>query len=1030
MGRVLECEDPVLGRKVALKVSTLGVEGDWRFEREARVLALLDHPSIVPVHALGRDADGRPYYSMKLVRGRTLQEVIRGLRAGDDSVCRQFNQGRLLGVFLKVCEGVAYAHSRGVLHRDLKPDNVMVGEFGEVFVMDWGIAKWRGEDPALPGCSGDGGDGGSGAGHTLAGSLIGSPQYMAPEQAQGRLSDMDERSDVYSLGAMLYSLLSLRPPVGEGSVQEVLSKVSEGTWVSESLNWEERLKRTDSGVRQVPEGLRAVLKKALSTRKESRYPGVVELMGEIEAYLRGYATEAENAGFLRQLLLLVRRNRAVSALTGVLLGAGIFFGWSLLQSEARALQKAELARLRSIEAEASAKKARESARRAELALASNADEQSAAETLREALDRVPAADREADWEYLNRRLESQDRVVETLLPGKDVWISVLPDPAVPGRLLGLQSDGKILGVDCESGKREVVWDAGRSPGIKRFAVSGDGKVLCTARENAGVQVNFFRREKGEKIKGIELPVLHYLNVRLSRDGSLLLLEGMNQLPKEGGEIGTHLEVWDWASEKLCLKIEEPGWVWGEFSPDGNQVRVVASKAPYREMEARTGRVLKTGVRTPVFDPTRRLFSLSSSGGKLASWHWGQGQLEVADTQTGSKVFGHRVPNALRIEFMESGVSGLKLVSLVMRDAGLSCLQYWNVESGVRLREVFVPGSKGQIPGLCVDPRTGHTAVYSRGNLMIWNFREEPPLASIQWSGRSIGWMGKAGRIAFNSTGRDTDPLAYRDLGNAGKSRILLGSQQKGPLNEIFGASNGGVLIGVGAQNAAFQIRGDEIRVQDAPWLAGCTPRCLNPEGKWFLKGRSVSEVFTGNLVFEIPADQRSMAFRGETEKLWVGNERFAEWGALEQGSEKVESSGWGIRLWDAKNGRLEASGRTPSITCLSGSPDGRWIACSSGDRRIRLLDGRTLEPARDFIAHDGRILYLAWDWESSRLISSSEDMTVRAWDPGTGRPLGEIRLGSREPTILCPGPEGRLLVRQRGAPMWEVFGPSSWGDRN
>jgi serine/threonine protein kinase len=142
MGEIHSARDGGLNREVALKVSTVS-EGseDPRFWKEAEVSANLAHPNIVPIYNLGVDSAGRPFYSMKLVKGRTLQSVLNAVREGEDAAVAEYTQGKLLTIFRKVCDAMAFAHSKVVLHRDLKPENVMVGEYGEVLVMDWGLVK-------------------------------------------------------------------------------------------------------------------------------------------------------------------------------------------------------------------------------------------------------------------------------------------------------------------------------------------------------------------------------------------------------------------------------------------------------------------------------------------------------------------------------------------------------------------------------------------------------------------------------------------------------------------------------------------------------------------------------------------------------------------------------------------------------------------------------------------------------------------------------------------------------------------------
>jgi len=209
LGRILRARDRRLGRPVALKELLVDDHGAaTRFVREAMLTARLQHPSIVPVHEAGRWPDGKPFYAMKLVAGRSLADVIRAARTFDERLA-------LLPIAIAVCEAVAYAHSQRIIHRDLKPANVLVGEYGETVVVDWGLAKdlsHASQSPDLPSDASsleDSADVGP-DGATVAGAVIGTPAYMAPEQAAGQPAD--ERSDVYALGALLYAMLAGAPP--------------------------------------------------------------------------------------------------------------------------------------------------------------------------------------------------------------------------------------------------------------------------------------------------------------------------------------------------------------------------------------------------------------------------------------------------------------------------------------------------------------------------------------------------------------------------------------------------------------------------------------------------------------------------------------------------------------------------------------------------------------------------------------------------------------------------------------------------
>jgi serine/threonine protein kinase len=280
MGLVYRAMDAELGREVALKVphDARSTGFERRLRTEARVLAKLEHPGIVPIHDVGRLADGRLFYVMKLVHGRTLQEHFADVPIGRPLT----DINERLRVFERICEPVAFAHAQGCIHRDLKPDNVMVGSFGEVMVMDWGVARITGANHDALTSSEALMDGG-----TQPGTIVGTVGFMSPEQARGGSADIDERADVYSLGAILYLLLSGEAPPRDSDPADAIRR------------------RND-----VPRPLRSICARALATSPSGRYRSVAALAEDVARFRAGQAVDAHAETLVERTMRFGRTYRA------------------------------------------------------------------------------------------------------------------------------------------------------------------------------------------------------------------------------------------------------------------------------------------------------------------------------------------------------------------------------------------------------------------------------------------------------------------------------------------------------------------------------------------------------------------------------------------------------------------------------------------------------------------------------------------------------------------------------------------------
>jgi serine/threonine protein kinase len=278
---VFVARDQELHREVALKQILAEYADDptsrHRFLLEAEITGGLEHPGIVPVYGLGIDSGGRPFYAMRFIRGDSLKTAIAAYHSDDslkqDAGRKSLALRQLLRRFVDVCHAIDYAHSRGVLHRDLKPANIILGKHGETLVVDWGLAKAVGrsdprnatEERTLVPSSGSGPSG------TLPGSAMGTPGYLSPEQASGNIDHLGPRSDVYSLGATLYCLLTGRAPFEGEEIGSLLRAVQRGDFTPPS-----------SRDRSIDRALEAVCLKAMALEPETRYATPKDLSDDVE----------------------------------------------------------------------------------------------------------------------------------------------------------------------------------------------------------------------------------------------------------------------------------------------------------------------------------------------------------------------------------------------------------------------------------------------------------------------------------------------------------------------------------------------------------------------------------------------------------------------------------------------------------------------------------------------------------------------------------------------------------------------------
>ena len=1033
LGEVYVAHDRELNREVALKQIHERHAGNansrQRFLLEAEITGGLEHPGIVPVYGLGISHDGRPYYAMRFIRGQTLKEAIDQFHAatGRSDSERRIELRRLLGRFIAVCNAIEYAHNCGVIHRDLKPSNIMLGKYGETLVVDWGLAKALGsrsvdappdEHTLVP-------SSGTNASETLPGSAIGTPAFMSPEQAEGRVLEIGPASDVYSLGATLYTLLTGKEPFESSIVGVILGKVQSGDFVPPIVRNP-----------LVPAALNAICLKAMSRVPTDRYATCAALASDIEHWMADESVTALRDGWSTRTVRWVRRHRVTAArvaglTAGLLMGlivAIVLLGRAnsrietqrelaeherteatLQRDEAnRQRQVAERERTESARHRAIAERERADATRqlyvSQMNLAERAWDEINVGRARELLEsQMPEHTNGVDlrgweWHHLWRLTHSELRSLKF----DALSLAFSPD----GQILAGGDSFGMLKLWYAKGTREVRTTKAHNMRVSRLQFSGDGKVFATASIDSTIKL--WETASGRLLQA--LPGYRRsdrLGMALSPDGSRLAAGSRE------------MALWSTADGKRIHTLTKGGnLVYAlAFMPDGSRL-VSGALDGIRIWDVANGREVRQINRESTvamaLSPDGRLLASGSFNGGIKLWNTESGREAIP-------IQGSHARVVLDIAFRPDG----KRFASVSDDA---TVKFWDVQTG---REIQTIRSHA----------TGTTAVaYSPGGdivasagwdstIRLWDAasRQEPWSLPLPTGVSSVAFShdnrylaagdGNVVTVWDASTGlpiwSESEPLTSFQNGTANSLRFdpenrLLASGLVDGTVHLRDARDGRIVrtLSLTPNPVARLLNQVGVRVEGAP----VTSVDFSPDGRSVAVGRTSGKVELWN-----PDNgTRKAVLNGHTNA--ATNVTFSPDGKFlaSAGEENKNQPGGDqrVRLWEVSTGRevRQFIGHEGGVFCVVFSPDGGQIFTGSRDLMIRVWDVHTGSLIRVQRGHSDDVLSLSLSSDGKRLASCGEDATVRIWDAVTGQELQTLKPAAGHLLSVAFSPDGTRLA--------------------
>ncbi len=1040
LGEVYLARDDELHREVALK----RIQGPFandresrsRFVLEAEVTGGLEHPGIVPVYGLGCDENGRPFYAMRFIKGDSLKEAIAQFHSADqapgrDAGARSLALRKLLGRFVEVCNAIAYAHSRGVLHRDLKPSNVMLGPYGETLVVDWGLAKVIGRpdkaetgglaEPTLRPPSSDG--------LALTQSAVGTPQFMSPEQAAADLDKIGPRSDVYSLGATLYSLLTGQTPVATDELHVMLRRVQTGEFPPPR-----QVKR------EVPAALEAICLKAMALRPESRYPTPRDLADDIEHWLADEPVSAlpespgqRSARWVRRHRTLAQSMGAASALVMLTSVLAVFF-----VNGARQRERTE--RLSAVRAQQSENEQRQLAEDNlyvnNIALANRESASGNFVRVNQLLEQCPPRLRGWEWNYLNK-LCNDDLVTLQGHVGPVMGADFSPDGT---RIASAGDDATVRIWDVATGHAIHVLK-GHTGGLLSVKFSPDGRLIASAGRDATVRL--WDALTGREAHTLTGHTIGVASIAFSPDGRLIASAGWDKT----------VRLWDPATGRHVRTYSDfiGAVVSVAFSPDGKRI-AAASVVNVPDGLARGGEVVICEVATgkpslALFKSNPALIECGSSVAFISGDRVLVGGLgAVFDAATGSRSplsldgIGHQMACSADGHYcaMAAGVlamPGNRMTTWVSDTPGLVTISSMTNDRP----QVSFLGHNDSITQITFAHDSRHVASASLdGTVKVWRI-------STDREGRTLtGHPAGLDKVEYSDDGQwlATGGGGQVRVWNLATGRTILALRCRGD----WAFSRQGTRLALVDDDDHLTVRdavdGHVIHViHEKDKISGPS---FSPDGRRL--AAIVGKPYDGLDLKEKPASinvwdmgggrqVQTFAFnRHDYARIHFShdNRRLAVSTSVSVGKELPGQA----LIWDLSSGRQVFDRRSPpgGFFALAFSPDDKRVVTGGHDGVATIWDVETAQELLALRGHTGITYETIFGPDGRTMVTRSTDETIRLWDVRFGRQILILRGGSRTGSgFISFSPDGRRLIteglggmlsnrneREKAVVLWDV----------